>query len=463
MYIILPRGSILIGKQYIYINLFWVYRGEVEEPEISRARRVSREGSKMGSKGRNRSRSPRDDSRHSRQSNNVYDSLNDNAMEHELVNESNNQNYHINNVSTFGDKTVKRIPPITLENADVAYARDLLNRISFIKTPPNFKVLDKKVKIYTRNVTDFQKIVKYMSDNKIDGFTHPVEQKVKFCLFGLDRIDPDDIKQELSVLLNVTPANVFSLPLKEKRHNDHYIYVVHFMKSDGITLNKLKLIRGLFNIIVRWDHYVPFKNRDPNLPKPPTQCSNCQSFEHGSQFCFRPPRCIRCGQGHKSADCPFLLSRDEKGVVTKHDRINEVNISCANCKGKHTANFRDCAKRIEIIDKRARLKSKPTRHQFIPPSLNDVSNFPPPEPLSKPIGNNSWQNTSSHHSTQQHRSQQHSSQRNHNQDNRNENLFSRQTCNEILTEFISRLSNCRTKQEQLTIIGDIAFRFLYDD
>lgn len=298
-----------------------------------------------------------------------------------------------------------------------------------------------------------------MSAHKIDGFTHPLEQKSKFCIFGLNKVDPEVLKSELKQLLHVTPATVISLPLKQKRYDDQFIYVVHFMKSDGVTLNKLKLIRGIFNIIVRWDHYIPFMKRDPNQPKPPTQCSNCQSFEHGSQFCFRPAKCIRCGKDHKSADCPFLYSKDEEGNVIKHEKIKESNICCANCGGKHTANFRECAKRIEIINKRANVKNRSSPQRRNPPPLNDEAHFPRPPPLERPTGNNGWKDFSrnDNFSSNNHRSTPNQPQ------NLSDDLFSRQTCNQILNEFISRLSNCRSKIDQLQIIGDIAFKYLYND
>lgn len=426
---------------------FWIFFLEkVKETKSSNIRISSQRSVNMGS-GRDRSRSP------VRPSNNRYGSLNRETTEHELINSNNNQNEHMNG---SGNQNVKKIPPITVENASVSQAKDLVSRIPFIKSLPEYKVLNNKVKLFTKNVADFEKIVKYMSDNKIDGFTHPLEQKSKFCIFGLDKVDLDELKNELKKLLNVSPATVFSLPLKQKKYNDQYIYVVHFMKSEGITINKLKLIKGLFNIIVRWDHYVPFKQRDLNTPKPPTQCSNCQSFEHGSQFCFRPAKCIRCGKNHKSSDCPFLLSKDADGAVIKKDRIDESNIRCANCGGKHTANFRDCQTRIDIINKRANLRKKPSPQRQFVPSFNDQRHFPPPPPLGRSIGNNSWKNPLNM-----------SSERNPSTQNEapinDENLFSRTTCNQILNEFISRLSNCRSKSDQLKIIGDMAFKYLLDD
>ncbi|GFX42917.1 uncharacterized protein TNCV_5072811 [Trichonephila clavipes] len=54
-------------------------------------------------------------------------------------------------------------------------------------------------------------------------------------------------------------------------------------------------------------------NRRPG----PTQCYNCNLFNHSSQNCFIKTRCLKCGEPHKTGDCPIT------------DKIE--NPTCINC------------------------------------------------------------------------------------------------------------------------------------
>jgi hypothetical protein len=49
-----------------------------------------------------------------------------------------------------------------------------------------------------------------------------------------------------------------------------------------------------------------------------------------------------------------------------------------------------------------------------------------------------------------------------NNNNNNKELFNSDECMEILNEFISRLSDCKTKIDQIKVIADITFKFVYN-
>lgn len=59
----------------------------------------------------------------------------------------------------------------------------------------------------------------------------------------------------------------------------------------------------------------------------PAQCHRCQGFRHSSHQCHRALACVKCGEGHRTADCPL-----PKGATPR----------CANCKGAHPANHSTC-------------------------------------------------------------------------------------------------------------------------
>ena len=63
------------------------------------------------------------------------------------------------------------------------------------------------------------------------------------------------------------------------------------------------------------------------IPKP-IQCFKCQSYGHLANECMKDKVCIRCAQVHE-------------GQCQTKDPV------CANCKGQHQANYKECPKRIE--------------------------------------------------------------------------------------------------------------------
>jgi PAX-interacting protein 1 len=58
------------------------------------------------------------------------------------------------------------------------------------------------------------------------------------------------------------------------------------------------------------------------------QCHNCQQWGHSNKNCHAPPKCVKCGQNHRSETCKYTR---EVGPAT-----------CANCGGPHPANFKGC-------------------------------------------------------------------------------------------------------------------------
>lgn len=77
---------------------------------------------------------------------------------------------------------------------------------------------------------------------------------------------------------------------------------------------------------------------DPKKRTTLPQCQRCQQYGHSKNYCMRPYRCVKCGQGHKTADCP------------KKDRNTPAK--CALCQGAHPANYKGCEVYKEILNRR---------------------------------------------------------------------------------------------------------------
>ncbi|GFX39350.1 nucleic-acid-binding protein from transposon X-element [Trichonephila clavipes] len=82
--------------------------------------------------------------------------------------------------------------------------------------------------------------------------------------------------------------------------------------------------------------------RSPNSLKRrpgPTQCYNCNLFNHSSKNCHIKTRCLKCGEPHKTGDCPI------KDLIE--------NPVCINCnKTGHLANSHRCEKFPKIQPKK---------------------------------------------------------------------------------------------------------------
>ncbi|GFV14730.1 putative RNA-directed DNA polymerase from transposon X-element [Trichonephila clavipes] len=71
----------------------------------------------------------------------------------------------------------------------------------------------------------------------------------------------------------------------------------------------------------------------------PTQYYNCNSFNHSSKNCHIKTRCLKCGEPHRTGDCPI------KDLIE--------NPVCINCNETgHLANSHRCAKFPKIQPKK---------------------------------------------------------------------------------------------------------------
>jgi hypothetical protein len=84
--------------------------------------------------------------------------------------------------------------------------------------------------------------------------------------------------------------------------------------------------------------YQRHKVEEYRAPQRVIQCYNCQAYGHVANACAETQKCLRCGEtghGHKSCQLP----RDD------------VNVQCANCHDKHSANSLHCPVRKAFISR----------------------------------------------------------------------------------------------------------------
>ena len=81
----------------------------------------------------------------------------------------------------------------------------------------------------------------------------------------------------------------------------------------------------------------------PYKKKEVLQCKRCQRFGHTKNQCFRPFRCVKCGNDHPTSTCT---------------KPPETDAICANCQGKHPASYRGCLKYKEYKERILKIKPK---------------------------------------------------------------------------------------------------------
>lgn len=279
------------------------------------------------------------------------------------------------------NKPPKKPPPIIISGAKIAEIKTSLNTLLVGKKNSEhaeFKLSGNNIHVYAKNVSDHKEIIKHCKTNTLQFNTHQLydERRVKICLYGLTEISTDEIKNELINKHQITPADIKMLKTNPKIQSKSRIYLLYFRKGDGMKINKLREIIGLFHMRVRWDYYTPRRQG-------PTQCSRCQLFGHGAENCYRDFKCVSCGGNHDSKNCDKRRKpTPNEDTQPGHDvkpKVPDEQVSCANCGGNHTASYRGCEVRKEYLVKLQRSLSyqkQQTQKQYI---YND-RDFPPAPP-----------------------------------------------------------------------------------
>jgi hypothetical protein len=340
-------------------------------------------------------------------------------------------------------------PPITVTKINIVELEEKL-KLFPVECELNFRLTKYGTKVFINSIEAFEKIKQFFINNNVEFYTHSLKEEryTKIVLYGLPELEIEDIKTEINSK-NFFPDDIKKLTIKQQKYDYQCNYILYFKKAQKIKISDLRNIRALFHLIVRWEYYIHKKQG-------PTQCSNCQGFSHGSRNCHLLPKCIRCGLQHKSNECPLLenLNADKKTPTDK--------LKCANCGRQHVANYSKCPKRLEIMRTRAFLSGKSARMSFESnrgfapaPQLNNF-NFPS---LNQPAGK-AWQNHNNHEQSQNPTANQRGFQRRFISNDHQNDLMSPSECFNVFNEFVTELSQCTSRIQQLQVISQITLKYL---
>ncbi|GFW31421.1 nucleic-acid-binding protein from transposon X-element [Trichonephila clavipes] len=221
-----------------------------------------------------------------------------------------------------------KIPPIHLKfDANYNLIMQEINR-KYPKT--SSKLSGEYLRIFAISIEERNEIIDFLKGKGEQFFAlFPQDVKIqKIVIKGLPiSADIDDIKQDLSEK-GFLVSKIAQLT-KRKSKFKLPIFMVELQKSpDSPDIFKLEKCCYL---TVKIDTF----NRRPG----PTQCYNCNLFNHSSKNCNIKTRCLKCGKPHKTGDCPI------KDLIE--------NPVCINCnKTGHLANSHRCEKYPKIQPKK---------------------------------------------------------------------------------------------------------------
>lgn len=334
--------------------------------------------------------------------------------------------------NAYKKPNISKPPPLSIAGEAYLGVKMKIDKIlNFEKGLYDIKLIPTGVQIYPKTTEIFTKIKQHLIDRNCRFYTHDLreEQMAKFVLHGYLPTSESDLITRLKEV-NITPVKVKTLTIKNKKFNDHAVYLIYFMKSQKIRISQLREVKILDYLRIKWEYYT-------NRHKGPIQCSNCQLFGHGGKNCHLLPRCIRCSDYHKSINCPKLI---DTSTMKTRTRIPDEELMCSNCGQNHAANYSKCEKRIEFAERKKQFRSKNQRNvtnQFKPaPELNDFT-FPFLHPNKASPRNQA---------TTMMNSQQN-------------DLFTTSELMQIFTELMTKMQSASTKLQQIQVLGEIVIKY----
>lgn len=342
---------------------------------------------------------------------------------------------------TNAQVTPQKPPPLNI-SGDVGYTTVNEIILTVKKSPDDFtlRLTPNGIRVFSSNQVAYNALKQKLIEKKLKFYTHQLResQTTKVVLYDLFSMPEEELKNHLNEA-GVFPVKVKAMNVYEKRHSDHAVYLLYFLKSEKVKISKLREIPEICYVKVKWRYF-------SSKRKGPIQCSVCMQYGHGGENCFLDPVCIRCSAKHKSSECPLLLDPISDQIRT---RIPDELLKCGLCGQNHSANFSRCVKRIEFVERQQRFRSntqrrqRPVQHRFEPAPQLDDFNFPQLNPRAR-------------------------AERFHQQPSVNvingnvgeNDLFSPTQLMTIFRELTAAIAGATTKSEQLFALGEIAIKYI---
>lgn len=246
-----------------------------------------------------------------------------------------------------GDEETDRAPPKSKSPPIFLYGienfQDMRQMIetSITKEEYTYKtVRGKQTIINTNTIEAHKKVLQTIREANLIHHTFPSREERSFRVV-LKGIHPTDLDENFLTEELKTHGHIVKKVVGMKNKKTNKPLPIHFVNLELKNNNKnIYDVKYLHNVRINFE---PVKNRVKREDRI-VQCFRCQKFGHTKNYCYHPPRCVKCGQDHLTADC-------QKG--------NETPASCALCLEDHPANYKGCKVRQEILQRRLRRNGSP--------------------------------------------------------------------------------------------------------
>lgn len=216
-------------------------------------------------------------------------------------------------------KTEPNPPPIVIEGliSDLRKLHENISQKCKLTNTLNIKYTKNNTLLFVKTKNDYEKILQYCKEE--DGvsfhtYTPSSEKTHAFVVRGLDnRPEPEDIMAAFQTEYDIELVNVYEMHTKGRP-----LYLI--VMSSAITLRYLQQN-------VRYLMCVRIFLEERENKKRIIQCHRCQVWGHATSNCYRPPKCVKCGEGHFTREC---------------EKPRELPAKCANCGGAHPASAVSC-------------------------------------------------------------------------------------------------------------------------
>ncbi|GFX42211.1 nucleic-acid-binding protein from transposon X-element [Trichonephila clavipes] len=239
-----------------------------------------------------------------------------------------------------------RIPPIMFKYKKANY-RSIIKNLNEDFPDCEAKLAGKYLKIFCKTSDEHRVVTDHLKEIKEQFYVidPPDSRPLKVVIKGLP------ISTEINEIQDDLTSQGFSVEkvaqlTRSKTKAPLPIFMVELEKKPN-SPDIFKLKKCCY-LAVQVDAF----NRRPGV----SQCYNCNLFNHSSKNCFMHTRCLKCGESHRTNECPIK------------DKIQ--NPVCINCnKTGHMANWSQC----EEFPKKKPRKGETMRNRNTPTESNKTS------------------------------------------------------------------------------------------
>jgi hypothetical protein len=215
---------------------------------------------------------------------------------------------------------------------DVEDVEGMTKKLTNLAGEKSFKYkcqADGTIKIKAATIAAYHIMTKFLRDKNIGFHTYQVRAERSFNV-EISGLHKSYNIEDLKYFLKTSGHIVRSASVMQRR-----VYDSETQRQINIKLDKFIVHleprpnnKDVYNIN-SIDHCIvkinpPFKRESNGVPP---ICDNCSRRGHTKNYCFRPPKCGKCGGDHQFFKCDLPANAPAK---------------CANCGQNHIARYKGC-------------------------------------------------------------------------------------------------------------------------